>query len=192
MATSLLHWDTAFHQVQYGALETGDNSWFLGGKLNACYNCVDRHAFANPDKVAIVYERDTPDENPQQITYGELLRGVCKLSWVLKDMGVKKGDIVTIYMPNIPETIIALLSCVRIGAVHSSVFAGFSAPSLRGRIEDARSKVVLTVDESVRGGKVIPMKRIVDEALSTYNKDRVKCLVLGKTGTPVPWSYRLM
>lgn len=188
MATSLLKWETFFHQVQYGEFETGNNTWFIGGKLNACYNCVDRHAFADPGKVAMIYERDTPEDEPQKITYGELLREVSKVSWVLKDMGIKKGDIVTIYMPNIPEAVVAMLSCARIGAVHSVVFAGFSAPALRDRIEDTRSKVILTVDEGVRGGKIIPMKRIVDEALSAYNKHPVQCLVLKKTGAPVSWS----
>ncbi|OJJ82328.1 uncharacterized protein ASPGLDRAFT_67803 [Aspergillus glaucus CBS 516.65] len=189
MATSLLHWETPFYHVQHGALEKGDHAWFLGGKLNACYNCVDRHALTDPGKVAIIYERDTPDEYPRHVTYGELLRDICQLAWVLKDMGVQKGDIVTVYMPNIPEAIVAMLACARIGAIHSAVFAGFSAPALRGRIEDARSKVVLTVDESVRGGKVIPMKRIVDEALSTYDKGHlVQCFVLRKTGSPIPWS----
>lgn len=165
------------------------HAWFLGGKLNACYNCVDRHALTDPGKVAIIYKRDTPDEYPRHVTYGELLRDICQLAWVLKDMGVQKGDIVTVYMPNIPEAIVAMLACARIGAIHSAVFAGFSAPALRGRIEDARSKVVLTVDESMRGGKVIPMKRIVDEALSTYDKGHlVQCFVLKKTGSPIPWS----
>lgn len=188
MATSLLKWDTFFHRVQYGEFETGNQTWFIGGRLNACYNCVDRHAFTDPGKVAMIYERDTPEDKPQQITYGELLREVSKLSWVLKDMGVRKGDVVTIYMPSIPEAVVAMLSCARIGAVHSVIFAGFSAPALRDRIENARSKVILTVDESVRGGKIIPMKRIVDEALSTYDKDPVRCLVLKKTGAPIPWS----
>lgn len=112
-----------------------------------------RYAMTDPDKVAIIYECDTPDEYPRHVTYGELLRDTCQLSWVLKNMGVQKGDIITVYMPNIREAIVAMLACARIGAIHSAVFAGFSAPALRGRIEDARSKVVLTVDESVRGGK---------------------------------------
>ncbi|KAK2764572.1 acetyl-CoA synthetase [Arachnomyces sp. PD_36] len=188
MATSLLKWETFFHRVHYGEFGTSNHNWFIGGKLNACYNCVDRHAFTDPGKVALIYERDTPEDEPQRITYGELLREVSKVSWVLRDMGVRKGDIVTIYMPNIPEAVVAMLACARIGAVHSVVFAGFSAPSLRDRIEDTRSKVILTVDEGVRGGKIIPMKRIVDDALSTYNKDPVKCLVLKKTGAPIPWS----
>lgn len=189
MAASLLHWDIPFHHVQYGTFEKGDHAWFLGGKLNACYNCVDRHGLENPDEVAIIYERDTPDEQPQRVTYGELLRDISQLCWALKGMGVQKGDIVTVYMPNIPEAIVAMPACARIGAVHSAVFAGFSAPALRGRIEDARSKVILTVDESMRGGKVIPMKRIVDEALATYeNGHMVQCLVFKRTGSPISWT----
>ncbi|CAG8898818.1 unnamed protein product [Penicillium egyptiacum] len=190
MATASLKWEIFFDQVHHGTFETGDHGWFIGGKLNACYNCVDRHAFTDPDRLAILYERDMPDSQPQQITYGQLLIDVSRLSWVLKDMGVQKGDIVSIYMPNIPEAVIAMLSCARIGAVHSVVFAGFSAPSLRGRLNDACSRVILTVDEGVRGGKIIPMKRVVEDALADYEGDKVQCLVLRKTGSPVPWCQR--
>lgn len=190
MATASLKWETFFDRVHHGTFETGDHGWFIGGKLNACYNCVDRHAFADPDRPAILYERDIPGTKPEQITYAELLRDVSRLSWVLMDMGVQKGDIVSIYMPNVPEAVTAMLACVRIGAVHSVIFAGFSAPALRGRLDDARSKVILTVDEGVRGGKTIPMKRVVEDALVEYEGKKVQCLVLKKTGSPIPWCQR--
>ncbi|PYH82275.1 acetyl-coenzyme A synthetase [Aspergillus uvarum CBS 121591] len=204
MATSALHWDQPFHTTRHGSLEAGDHAWFLGGRLNASYNCVDRHALATPDKPALLYEPDTPTRNqpPQQITYAELLRDVCRLAWVLRDLGVRKGEIVTVYMPNIPEAVVAMLACARIGAVHSVVFAGFSAPALRGRLQDARSRVILTVDEGVRGGKAVPMKRVVEDAVMGLRYGggagggeeadvKCKCLVLRKTGSPVPWCQRM-
>lgn len=163
-ARELLHWDIPFETVKCGSFEHGDTAWFLEGRLNACYNAVDRHAFADPNRAAIIYEADEPSEG-RTISYGELLREVCKLAFALKQMGVKKGDTVAIYMPMIPEALVAILATVRIGAVHSVVFAGFSSGSLRDRINDARSKVVLTTDEGKRGGKVISTKKIVDDAL---------------------------
>jgi len=179
-----ISWDRDFQTVHSGSLETGDNAWFMEGKLNASYNCVDRHAFKNPDQVAIIYEADEPNEG-RSITYGELLREVSKLAWVLKEMGVKKGDTVALYLPMIPEAVFAFLACSRIGAVHSVVFAGFSSDSLRDRIIDARSKVVLTSDEGKRGGKNISTKKIVDDALKQC-PDVTGCLVYKRTGTDVP------
>ncbi|KAK7220094.1 hypothetical protein V2G26_008097 [Clonostachys chloroleuca] len=185
LARDLLTWSKDFDIVRRGSLERGDLSWFLGGELNACYNCVDRHAFATPDKVALIYEADEP-EHGRVLTYDDLLREVCQLSYVLKDMGVKKGDTVAIYMPMVPEAIIALLACVRIGAVHSVIFAGFSSDSLRDRINDAKCKVVLTANESKRGGKTHAIKHIVDKAL-------VECpavtsvLVFKRTESEVQW-----
>ncbi|KAJ5539853.1 Acetyl-coenzyme A synthetase [Penicillium frequentans] len=190
MARVSLKWDIPFDRVHHGSFEHGNHGWFLGGKLNVCYNCVDRHALENPEKLAIIYEHDDPKDVPQRFTYGELLRDVSKLSWVLKDLGVQKGDIVTIYLPNIPEAIVTMLACARIGAVHSVVFAGFSAPSLRGRLEDARSRVIITADEFTRGGKITQMKTVVEDALTEYKGCKVQCLVLRKTGSPVPWSQR--
>ncbi|KAK4978289.1 hypothetical protein LTR28_006506, partial [Elasticomyces elasticus] len=140
MARELITWDRDFQTVHSGSLEGGDNAWFLEGRLNASYNCVDRHAIKNPDKPAIIYEGDEAGEG-RIITYGELLREVCKLAWVLKEMGVRKGDTVALYLPMIPEAVIAFLACTRIGAVHSVIFAGFSSDSLRDRIIDAQSKV---------------------------------------------------
>lgn len=186
MARDLLTWERDFHTVHTGSLAGGDNAWFLEGRLNASYNCVDRHAAKNPDKPAIIYEADEKGEG-RTIRYGELLREVSKLAYVLKQMGVKKGDTVALYMPMIPEAVIAFLACTRIGAVHSVVFAGFSSDSLRDRIIDAESKVVLTTDEGKRGGKLIGTKKIVDEALKQC-PDVTGCLVYKRTGAEVPWT----
>lgn len=148
-----------------GSFLTGDNAWFLGGELNASVNCVDRHALVNPDKVAVIYEGDEPGTG-RSLTYGELLREVCRVAHVLKRMGVRKGDIVAVYLPMIPEALVACLACARIGAVHSVIFAGFSSDAARDRILDAKCKVVLTTDEGKRGGKTIHIKNIVDKALA--------------------------
>ena len=184
MARSLLYWHRDFDTVYSGSLENGDSAWFIEGQLNAAYNCVDRHAFKDPNRVAIIYEADNPADG-RTVTYGELLRQVSKLAWTLKNMGVRKGDTVAIYMPMVPEAVVALLACVRIGAVHSVIFAGFSADSLRDRVVDARSRVVITSDEGRRGGKVVATKRIVDEALSQC-PDVTGVLVFRRTGADVP------
>ncbi|KAF1826274.1 acetate--CoA ligase [Dissoconium aciculare CBS 342.82] len=186
LARDLLTWERDFQTVHSGTLAGGDNAWFLEGKLNASYNCVDRHAAKNPDKPAIIYESDEPGEG-RTITYGELLREVSRLSWVLKQMGVKKGDTVAIYLPMIPEALFAFLACTRIGAVHSVVFAGFSSDSLRDRIVDAQSKVVITSDEGKRGGKLIGTKKIVDEALKQC-PGVSHCLVFKRTGAEIPFT----
>lgn len=170
--------------MRNGGFETGDVAWFLEGRLNACYNAVDRHAFAEPNRPAIIYEADEPSEG-RIITYSELLREVCKLSYTLKEMGVRKGDTVAIYMPMIPEAIVAFLAVVRIGAIHSVVFAGFSAESLRDRVQDANSRVVITTDEGKRGGKNIATKRIVDDALKEC-PDVKNVIVYRRTGSDVP------
>ncbi|KAH6683076.1 putative acetyl-coenzyme A synthetase [Halenospora varia] len=186
LARELLTWSTDFQTVHAGSLLNGDNAWFVEGELNASYNCVDRHAFKNPDKPAIIYEADEPSDG-RTLTYGELLREVSKVAYVLKQMGVKKGDTVAIYLPMIPEALIAFLACSRIGAVHSVVFAGFSADSLRDRIIDAQSKVVITTDEGKRGGKLIGTKKIVDDALKQC-PDITHCLVYKRTGAEIPWT----
>ncbi|PYH45275.1 acetate--CoA ligase [Aspergillus saccharolyticus JOP 1030-1] len=186
MARELLTFERDFQTVHTGSLENGDSAWFVEGRLNASFNCVDRHAIKNPNKVAIIYEADEPSEG-RTITYGELLREVSRVAWVLKQQGVKKGDTVAIYLPMIPEALIAFLACARIGAVHSVVFAGFSSDSLRDRVLDAGSKVVITTDEGKRGGKVIGTKRIVDEALKQC-PDVTGVLVYKRTGAEVPWT----
>jgi acetyl-CoA synthetase len=184
LARELLTWTRDFETVHSGSFEHGDNAWFVEGQLNASYNCVDRHAFKDPDRVALIYEADEASEG-RVVTYGELLRQVSRLAWVLKSMGVKKGDTVAIYLPMIPEAVVALLACVRIGAVHSVIFAGFSSDSLRDRVVDARSRVVITSDEGKRGGKVIGTKRIVDDALAQC-PDVSGVIVFRRTGADVP------
>ncbi|CCD26010.2 acetate--CoA ligase ACS2 NDAI_0G02350 [Naumovozyma dairenensis CBS 421] len=168
MAKEFLHWDTPYKAVKSGSLADGDVAWFLNGELNASYNCVDRHAFANSNKPAIIYEADDEVEN-RIITFGQLLRKVSKVASLLKSWGVKKGDVVTIYLPMIPEVIITMLAVVRIGAIHSVIFSGFSASSLRERIIDSKSKVIITCDEAKRGGKTIHTKDIVNESLQGIN-----------------------
>ncbi|CAG8525053.1 5376_t:CDS:2 [Racocetra fulgida] len=185
LANELLTWNTPFKTVQSGCFEHGDVAWFREGQLNASYNCVDRHALKNPDKVAIIYEADEPGQD-RKITYGELLRDVCRFANVLKAYGVKKGDTVAIYMPMVPEAVVAFLACARIGAVHSVVFAGFSSDSLRGRILDASSRFVITADEGRRGGRTIHTKQIVDEALLGC-PDVERVFVFRRTGSPVPF-----
>jgi acetyl-CoA synthetase len=186
MARDLLSWERDFQTVSSGSLENGDVAWFTEGRLNASYNCVDRHAHKDPNKTAIIYESDEPGQG-RKISYGELLREVSKLAWTLKEIGVKKGDTVALYLPMIPEAIVAFLACVRIGAVHSVVFAGFSSDSLRDRIIDARSTVVITTDEGKRGGKVIGTKKIVDEALKQCPGIK-NVLVFKRTGAEIPWT----
>ncbi|MBD80918.1 MAG: acetate--CoA ligase [Crocinitomicaceae bacterium] len=140
-------------------------SWFKNGKLNITENCLDRHLSENGDKVALIWEPNDPKEKYIQWTYRELHNRVCRFANVLKENGCKKGDVVAIYMPMIPELTVAVLACARIGAVHSVVFAGFSAHALADRINDAQAKMVLTSDGLYRGLKEIPVKRVVDEAL---------------------------
>ncbi|KAG0057334.1 acetyl-CoA synthetase [Gryganskiella cystojenkinii] len=184
LATELLSWSKPFHTVQYGGLDHGDTAWFLDGQLNASYNCVDRHALADPEKIAIVYEADEPNQS-ENITYGELLRKVCQLAGALRARGIRKGDTVAIYMPMIPEAIVAFLACARIGALHSVVFAGFSAEALRDRVQDAQCKLVLTADQGKRGGKSIETKKIVDEALKACPTVET-VIVCQRTGADVP------
>jgi len=151
--------------------------WFADGVLNACYNCVDRHLPERKNDTAIIWEGDDPAVDAK-ITYGELFERVCRFANVLKAVGVKKGDRVTIYMPMIPEAAYAMLACARIGAVHSVIFGGFSPDSIAGRIEDCQSDFVVTADEGVRGGKAIPLKANVDKALT--KTPNVKAVVMIK------------
>ncbi len=163
-AKEFLLWQHDFKQVSDCELDEGLISWFLGGKLNVCENCVDRHVGENGDKVALIWEADEPGEG-KKITYRELQREVSRLANVLRHHGIRKGDRVALYMPMIPEAVYAMLACARIGAVHSVVFAGFSTEALRDRINDAKCKAVITANEGLRGKRIIPLKRIVDEAV---------------------------
>ncbi|MEK0085484.1 acetate--CoA ligase [Benzoatithermus flavus] len=158
--------------------------WYEDGELNVCYNCVDRHLEKRGDQVAIIWEADDPNID-RKITYRELHEKVCKLANVLKAQGVKKGDRVTIYLPMIPEAAYAMLACARIGAIHSVVFGGFSPDSLADRINDAQSKLVITCDGGVRGGRAVPLKENADKALEKCPAD-VKILMFRHTGLDVP------
>ncbi|MCB1055741.1 MAG: AMP-binding protein, partial [Acidobacteria bacterium] len=156
-----------FHEPDttgYWDYESVDFAWYEGGKLNACYNCVDRHLATQADKTAIIWAKDEPGEY-EHINYRQLQRRVSRVANVLKAHGVRRGDRVCIYLPMIPELAYTMLACARIGAVHSIVFAGFSAESLRDRIMDADCRVVVTANEGLRGGKTIPLKKTVDDAV---------------------------
>jgi acetyl-CoA synthetase len=160
--------------------------WFEGAELNVSYNCLDRHLETRGDQVAIIWESDDPNKD-REITYNELHEEVCKFANVLKDRGVKKGDSVSIYMPMVPEVAVAMLACTRIGAMHSVVFGGFSPDALRDRILDSDCRVVITADQSVRGGKLIPLKANADEAVSACpNVNSV--IVIKRGGDPVEWN----
>lgn len=164
--------------------------WYEDGQLNVCANCVDRHLADKADQTAIIWEGDSPDES-KEITYRELHEQVSRLGNVLKAMGVGKGDVVTLYMPMIPEAAYAMLACARIGAVHSVVFAGFSPDALAGRIEDGRSRFVITADEGYRGGRTIALKTNVDAALERPGAQHVEqVLVVRRTGGDIQWNAR--
>ncbi|MGB6948858.1 MAG: AMP-binding protein, partial [Methyloceanibacter sp.] len=155
--------------------------WFEDGTLNVSANCIDRHLKQRAHQIAIIWEPDDPSEAPRHITYGELHREVSIFANVLKSLGVTRGDRVTIYLPMIPEAAYAMLACARIGAIHSVVFGGFSPDSLSGRITDCKSKLVITADEGLRGGKKIKLKHNTDEALTRCAGDE-KVLVIRRTG----------
>ncbi|MBK5198342.1 MAG: acetate--CoA ligase [Methyloceanibacter sp.] len=161
--------------------------WFEDGTLNVSANCIDRHLKKRGKQVAIIWEPDDPSAEAQHITYRELHEHVCRLANVLKAQGVKRGDRVTIYLPMIPEAAYAMLACARIGAIHSVVFGGFSPDSLAGRIEDCKSKLVITADEGLRGGRKIPLKANTDQALKKVQGIE-KVLVVKRTGGEVPWT----
>ena len=158
--------------------------WFYDGKTNVTYNCVDRYAKSDPDKIAIIWEGDDPN-NVKKITYKELHYNVCKTANALKKIGVKKGDRVTIYLTMIPELAYVMLACARIGAVHSIIFGGFSSESIAGRIIDCNSEYLVTADEGVRGGKIIPLKKIADKALESCPNVK-NCLVVRYTKNEIP------
>ncbi|PLW24613.1 hypothetical protein PCANC_13849 [Puccinia coronata f. sp. avenae] len=189
-AKETLSWSKPYSSIYQGDFQNGNVSWFRDGGLNACYNCLDRWAIKDPNRTAIIWVADE-DEDSIELTYKKVLEEVCRLANVLKSFGVKKGDTVAIYLPMIPAAAIAFLACARIGAIHSVVFAGFSADSLRDRVVDARSRVVITSDEGKRGGKTIGTKRIVDEALDGIGRgqgDHVveKVIVYSRTGSTIP------
>ncbi len=165
-AWSFLSWDKHWDKVLDWDFSKGHIRWFEGGKLNACYNCVDRHLENRAEQTALIWEGDDPADDAH-ISYQELFEQVCLLANVLKSRGINKGDRVCIYMPMIPQAVYAMLACARIGAVHSVVFGGFSPESIKDRILDSDCHMVITADEGVRGGKHIPLKANVDKALES-------------------------
>src|SRR6201984_2857272 len=160
-----LHWYRAPSKIKNSSFAPGNVSikWFEDGVLNAAYNCIDRHLAKRAKETAIIWEGDDPSQS-KHITYRELHDEVCKFANILRNRNVAKGDRVTIYLPMIPEAVYAMLACARIGAIHSVVFGGFSPDSLAGRIEDCGSKVIITADEGVRGGRKVPLKANTDAA----------------------------
>jgi len=159
--------------------------WFYDGTLNASANCIDRHLSANKNKTAIIWVGDDPKDS-KHISYKALHKNVCKAANGLKSIGIQKGDRVTIYLTMIPELAYVMLACARIGAVHSIIFGGFSPDSIAGRINDCNSDYIITADEGVRGGKIIPLKKITDEALVKCSNVK-KCIVVKRTGNEVNW-----
>ena len=187
-ATKFITWSKPFDKVMDYSYNP-DNlyiKWFEGGQLNVSYNCLDRHLDSRGDQVAIIWEADDPNVD-KKITYRELHADVCKLANVLKAKGVKKGDRVCIYLPMIPEAAVAMLACTRIGAVHSIVFGGFSPDSLRDRVLDADCRVIITADESVRGGRNVPLKKNADTALNECPNVHT-VIVVQRTGGNVAWT----
>ncbi|MDB4655273.1 acetate--CoA ligase [Flavobacteriales bacterium] len=178
------NWKKKWDKTLEWEFETPDVKWFLGGKLNITENCLDRHLETRGDQVAILFEPNDPNEAAEKITYKELHSRVCAFANVLKRNGAKKGDRICLYMPMTPELAIATLACARIGAIHSVVFAGFSARSLEDRINDATCNIVVTGDGAYRGAKTIDLKGIVDKALETCPSIK-KCIVQKRTGASV-------
>lgn len=187
LAGQRLDWVTPYSKIKDVSYRENDFRirWFYDGQLNVATNCLDRHLGTRDHKTAIIWQGDDPTQS-RHISYRELYERVCQCANALRELGVRKGDRVTIYLPMIPEIAISMLACARIGAVHSVVFGGFSPDSLAGRIADCDSSVVITADEGVRGGKKIPLKANVDAALSNKGTDCVKhVLVVKRTGTSV-------
>jgi acetyl-CoA synthetase len=184
-----LDWIKPYTRVKDTSFAYPDVSirWFEDGTLNVAANCIDRHLKKRGEQVAIIWEPDDPAQEARHITYRELHGHVCRLANVLKANGVKRGDRVTIYLPMIPEAAYAMLACARIGAIHSVVFGGFSPDSLAGRIDDCKSRLLITADEGLRGGRKVPLKANADEAIKKVGGiDKV--LVVKRTGAKVPWT----
>ena len=185
-----IHWFKPYTKTKEVTYSTKKVSikWFYDGTTNVSYNCIDRHLPKRAKQTAIIFEGDDPKQS-KNITYQELSDEVCKLANGLKEIGVKKGDRVTIYMPMVPEGVYAMLACTRIGAIHSVVFGGFSPDSIVNRILDCKSEFVITADEGLRGQKVIPLKKNIDEALKKCPNVK-KCIVLKRTGGSVPFDSK--
>ena len=184
-AERFLIWFRPWQRVSQWDYRRGEIRWFEGGQLNAAYNCLDRHLPTRGEQVALLWQGDAPDE-ARTLTYRALHREVCHFANALKDRGVQRGDRVAIYLPMIPEVVVAMLACARIGAIHSVVFGGFSAESLKDRILDADCRVLITADEGRRGGRLVPLKINADKALHTCPAVH-SVFVVRRTGHPVPW-----
>ena len=185
MANDNLSWINGFTEVHNNKFANA--KWFADGKINVSENCIDRHLKNRSEKKALIWEGDEPG-NSKSFTFQELHEEVCRFSNVLKNLKVSKGSRVCIYMPMIPEAAFAMLACSRIGAIHSVVFGGFSPESLKDRILDADCEIVITADEGVRGGKIVPLKSNVDEALEKCPKVR-NTIVIKRTGNKINWNY---
>lgn len=181
---SQFFWKRKWQTVLDWNFKEPDINWFVGGKLNITENCLDRHIYSKGDQPALIWEPNDPNEAHRVLSYKQLLEKVEQFSNVLKNNGIKKGDRVCIYLPMVPELVIAVLSCARIGAIHSVVFGGFSSKSIADRIQDANCKLVITADGGFRGAKVIELKNIVDDALDQCPSIE-KVIVLTRTRTPV-------
>ena len=181
------HWKSPWKQTLDYDFSIPEVKWFIGGKLNITENCLDRHLATQPNKTAILFEPNDPTGEVQRLTYKELHSRVCQTANMLKANGAKKGDRICIYMPMVPELAIAVLACARIGAIHSVVFAGFSATALAARINDASCSMLLTADGGFRGAKTIALKEIADEALNSCSTVNC-CLVLQRTQKEVQWN----
>ena len=185
-AETFLDWTRRWDQVSQADMQQGRIAWFSGGELNVSVNCIDRHLPSRASQTAIIWEGDELTDDAR-ITYQQLYENVCQLANGLRERGIKKGDRVCIYMPMIPEAAYAMLACARIGAIHSVVFGGFSPQSLQDRILDSDCQTVITADEGVRGGRTVPLKENVDEAL--MNCPGVHSVITVKrTGNEVPWN----
>lgn len=186
----IVDWMTPYTKVKNTSFDTGhvDIKWFEDGELNVSANCIDRHLATRGDDVAIIWEGDDPQDDAS-ITFNELHEQVCKFSNALKSQGVRKGDVVCIYMPMVAEAAVAMLACTRIGAVHTVVFGGFSPEALAGRIVDSDAKIVVTADEGVRGGRTVPLKSNVDDALNNPAVTTIeKVVVFQRTGNDIEWT----
>ena len=184
-----LDWFTPYTKIKDVSFAEADLhiKWFYDGVLNVCHNCVDRHLATRANEKAIIWEGDDPADD-KTLTYQELHLAVSRFANVLKDMGVQKGDVVTLYMPMVVEASLAMLACARIGAIHSVVFGGFSPDALAGRVEGCNSKWIITADEGVRAGKRVPLKASVDDALTRSGTECVeKVLMIKRTGNNVGW-----
>ena len=184
MAVENLSWIRDFTDVHND--EFANTKWFADGKINLCENCIDRHLENKAEKIALIWEGDEPG-NSKSYTFKEVYKEVCKFSNVLKSLEISKGSRVCIYMPMIPEAAFAMLACTRIGAIHSVVFGGFSPESLKDRILDADCEIVITADEGIRGGKVVPLKSNVDEALNQCPNVK-NTIVVKRTGNKINWN----